>query len=96
VSETSTDHLVTATVGAGGALLDLKFHTTAYRSMAPAELASVVRETVERARTRMQRELMAAVQPLMPGGVQMRDVAEGRMSVEEYLDRAGRGRDGGA
>jgi DNA-binding protein YbaB len=94
VSETSKDHLVTATIGAGGALVDLKFNTTAYRSMAPAELASVVRETVERARGRMQRELLEAVQPLMPGRVRMRDVAEGRLSVEEFLDEARRGREG--
>jgi DNA-binding protein YbaB len=95
VSETSKDHLVTATIAAGGALVDLKFNTTAYRSMAPAELAGAVRETVERARVRMQRELMETVQPLMPGAVRVRDVAEGRLSVEEFLDEARRGRGGG-
>lgn len=96
VSEMSKDHLVTATIGAGGALVDLKFNTTAYRSMAPAELASVVRETVERARSRMQREVMETVQPLMPGGVQVRDIAEGRLSMEEFLREAHEGREGNA
>lgn len=92
MSETSKDHLVTATVGAGGALVDLKFNTTAYRSMAPAELAEVVRQTIEAARGRLQRELMATVQPLMPGRVRARDVAEGRLSVEEFLAEARGGR----
>lgn len=96
VSETSRDHLVTATFGADGALVDLRFNTTAYRSMAPAELAAVVRETVERARRRLRRELLATVQPLMPGRVRARDVAEGRLDVEEFLEQARRGRDGGA
>ena len=94
VSETSKDHLVTAVIGHGGALVDLKFNTTAYRSMAPAELAAVVRETVERARGRMQQELLDTVEPLMPGRVRVRDVAEGRLSVEDFLREAGRGRDG--
>ncbi|HEY3506080.1 MAG TPA: hypothetical protein VGN37_25245 [Actinocatenispora sp.] len=96
MSETSRDHLVTATFGSDGALVDLRFNTTAYRSMAPAELATVVRETVEKARRRLRQELLTTLQPLMPGRVRVRDVAEGRLDVEEFLEQARRGRNGGA
>jgi hypothetical protein len=85
---------VTATVGAGGALVDLKFHTTRYRSMAPAELAAAVRDVVERARTRMAEEVAAAFQPMMPGRLRMREVIAGRVSVDDFLREAAAGRDG--
>jgi DNA-binding protein YbaB len=93
-SETSRNRLVTATIGPDGALVELKLNSTAYRSMAPAELAAVIRETIERARGRMRTELLETVQPLLPGAVRARDVAEGRLSVEDFLEAARRGRDG--
>lgn len=94
MSATSRDHLVTATVGAGGALLELKFNTTRYRTMAPAELATAVREVVEKARTDMAAEVAAAFQPMMPGRLRMREAMAGEVSVADFLREAAAGRDG--
>jgi DNA-binding protein YbaB len=60
---------VSVTLNAQGQLVELKFPTDAYRSMAPVELANVIIETFTAARdqvTRRQRELMAAN---APGGI---------------------------
>ncbi|WP_051814028.1 YbaB/EbfC family nucleoid-associated protein [Kitasatospora sp. MBT63] len=49
-SATSKDRLVTAVVGAQGQVVSLTFHTTGYRSMAPAELAKAVTDVLNTAR----------------------------------------------
>ncbi|MEV7929393.1 MULTISPECIES: YbaB/EbfC family nucleoid-associated protein [unclassified Kitasatospora] len=49
-SVTSKDRMVTATVGAQGQVVSLVFHTTAYRSMAPAQLGQVLADVLNTAR----------------------------------------------
>ncbi|MFF7988826.1 YbaB/EbfC family nucleoid-associated protein [Kitasatospora xanthocidica] len=49
-SVTSKDRMVTAVVGAQGQVESLTFHTTAYRSMAPAQLAKVLTDVLNTAR----------------------------------------------
>ncbi|MFJ9443429.1 YbaB/EbfC family nucleoid-associated protein [Kitasatospora sp. NPDC101235] len=49
-SATSKDRMVTATVGAQGQVVSLVFHTTAYRSMAPAQLGTVLADVLNTAR----------------------------------------------
>ncbi|WP_406207955.1 YbaB/EbfC family nucleoid-associated protein [Kitasatospora sp. NBC_01560] len=49
-SVTSKDRMVTAVVGAQGQVVSLTFHTSAYRSMAPAELSRVLVEVLNTAR----------------------------------------------
>ncbi|WP_431676436.1 YbaB/EbfC family nucleoid-associated protein [Kitasatospora sp. KL5] len=52
-SATSGDRMVTAKVGPQGEVLALTFHTTAYRSMAPAQLGAVLADVLNEARARM-------------------------------------------
>jgi DNA-binding protein YbaB len=49
-SVTSKDRMVTAKVGAQGQVIALTFHTTAYRAMAPAQLATVLTDVLNEAR----------------------------------------------
>ncbi|MBD0671491.1 YbaB/EbfC family nucleoid-associated protein [Streptomyces sp. CBMA156] len=49
-SATTKDRMVTATVGAQGQVVSLVFHTTAYRSMAPAQLGTVLADVLNTAR----------------------------------------------
>jgi len=84
-SATAEDHLVTATVGADGALVDLTFHTERYREMAPAELAAAILAVVGRARTAMSAAVADAFAPF--GGGALRDLARGRIDQNAYLER---------
>ncbi|WP_253874417.1 YbaB/EbfC family nucleoid-associated protein [Actinomadura rupiterrae] len=63
-SATSANRLVTATVDARGGLVGLTFNTTRYRTMAPAELAAAVSETVVEAQRTMAEQVSEAFEPL--------------------------------
>ncbi|MFI6156396.1 YbaB/EbfC family nucleoid-associated protein [Kitasatospora sp. NPDC051170] len=47
---TSKDRMVSVTVGAQGQVVSMTFHTTGYRSMAPAALASLLTDLLNTAR----------------------------------------------
>lgn len=67
-SATSTDGLVTATVGAKGTLVDLVIEDAAYRRLRPAELARVVLGTTAAAATKAARAAASTFSPLLPAG----------------------------
>ncbi|MDT0304708.1 YbaB/EbfC family nucleoid-associated protein [Streptomonospora wellingtoniae] len=83
------NRLVAATVNGMGELIDLKFHTQAYRDMAPAELSEVILDTVKRARARMGERVSEIYKPLAPDGVDMQAVMEGRFDPAEMFRRLG-------
>ncbi|WP_030246981.1 YbaB/EbfC family nucleoid-associated protein [Streptomyces sp. NRRL S-350] len=55
----SKDRMVTAKVGPQGEVLALSFHTTAYQSMAPAELGAVLKDVLNEAKARMGERITA-------------------------------------
>jgi hypothetical protein len=67
------------TVGAQGEVRELSFPTEAYRLMAPAELASVVRGTIAKARAEVLEAVAGLLSPFLPEG----------FSVEDPLGTAG-------
>ncbi|MEU3570045.1 YbaB/EbfC family nucleoid-associated protein [Kitasatospora sp. NPDC036755] len=60
-SATSKDRMVTATVGAQGQVVSLVFHTTAYRTMAPAQLGTVLADVLNTARADLGEQVAAAM-----------------------------------
>ncbi|MEE1811710.1 YbaB/EbfC family nucleoid-associated protein [Streptomyces sp. BE133] len=64
-SATSKDRMVTASVNAHGEILSFKFHTEGYRTMPGAQLAEVLKNTVNAARTEMNSKVSGSVRPLM-------------------------------
>ncbi len=60
-SARSKNRLVSASVDARGKLTALTFHSSAYRSMAQAELAALVMETVREAQAEAESQVRAAV-----------------------------------
>ncbi|MFF8915547.1 YbaB/EbfC family nucleoid-associated protein [Streptomyces sp. NPDC015032] len=64
-SATSKDRMVTASVNAHGEILSFKFHTEGYRTMPGAQLAEVLKTTVNAARTEMNSKVTGSVRPLM-------------------------------
>jgi hypothetical protein len=86
VSVRSRDRSVTVGLGAGGALSELTFHTTAYRDMAPAELSRLLLDTVSAARAEYAAQVADAMAPVREGAVlPFEDVMAGRFDISEFL-----------
>ncbi|MEW2443175.1 YbaB/EbfC family nucleoid-associated protein [Micromonospora marina] len=69
---------VSVTVDGEGAVVDLGFPTGAYRTMAPAELATLIRDVLGEARARAVDEVQAIVRRYRPG--------DGSLDLDEGLD----------
>ncbi|MFI6340342.1 YbaB/EbfC family nucleoid-associated protein [Streptomyces sp. NPDC050535] len=70
----SKDRSVEVTVGAQGEVTAMRFHDGKYRSMAPAQLASVLLETIGQARSRMARQVLDTYRPISEGVPQVAGV----------------------
>lgn len=84
VSATATAprQVVTATVARGGEVTELKFPTSAYKKMAPAELAAVVLKTINEARAEVLDRTAELLAPMLPPGLDARDVVNGRARMD--------------
>lgn len=67
-SATSSDGLVTATVGPDGVLVDLEFADVAYRNYRPERLAALVVEATVAAAAKAARRANDLVAPVLPAG----------------------------
>lgn len=65
----SENRMVTATVDRAGKLTELRFEGKRYRTIAPAELASIVVETVQSAQSQVSQQAMAMASSLLPPGL---------------------------
>lgn len=93
IAETTTvvesrNKMLTVTLDGNGELQDLKFNTTAYRSMAPAELAAAITETLHKARE----QSLQTMQELMngtgvPGSVDVKDLTSGEADFASVLGK---------
>ncbi|NBM20622.1 YbaB/EbfC family nucleoid-associated protein [Streptomyces sp. GC420] len=63
---TAKDRSVEATVGAQGEVTNLRFPTSRYRTMAPAELANAVMTTIAAARSQAASQLLDIYRPFGP------------------------------
>ncbi|MEC4020217.1 YbaB/EbfC family nucleoid-associated protein [Streptomyces sp. H27-D2] len=84
-SATSKDRMVTAVVNPQGEITSLKFHTEAYRTMAPAQLSAVLVTTVNAARVAMTAKVSGSVRPLMGDQDAMADSLFGGGSLDQLL-----------
>jgi DNA-binding protein YbaB len=76
---------VSATVDARGDVVNLKFHGTGYRSLAPAELANVIIETIRDARAEAQKQLWDVVGDAFPEGMEFADLTTGNYDWSDTL-----------
>ncbi|MFC4563425.1 YbaB/EbfC family DNA-binding protein [Nocardiopsis mangrovi] len=88
----SKDRAISAKINAEGQLVELKFRTGSYKSMAPAELSAAVMDVVERARDRMQDRVLEAYAPFAPEGTDMEAARAGgfdpaKMMADLGLDK---------
>jgi DNA-binding protein YbaB len=83
----SRNRVMTVTLDGNGELTDIKFNTSAYRSMPPAELGSLILETVQKARMQSlqtMQELMGG--PVIPG-MELNELASGQADLAGVLGK---------
>lgn len=76
---------VSAVVDARGDLVELKFHGMGYRSLAPAELATIIVDTVCEARAEAQRQLWDIVGENFPDETQFAEIVNADYDWTESL-----------
>jgi DNA-binding protein YbaB len=82
---TAPKRAVKVTVGCQGEITELSFPTQAYRTMAPAELAAAVTETIATARAKAMHAMSELMAPLLPAGVSARDAAAGKVDLASFV-----------
>jgi len=80
---------VSVTVDGSGEIVDIKFPTKAYRTMAPAEFARVLIEAVRDARTQAKEAATAEFQALLPAGMPLLDALTRPVDIDELFQAAG-------
>lgn len=76
---------VSAVVDARGDLVELKFHGSAFRSLASAELANIIVETIRDARAEAHRQLWDVVGESFPGGTGFAELVSGDYDWTESM-----------
>lgn len=82
---TSKDRMVSVTVGAQGQVSSITFHTTGYRSMAPAQLGQVLTDLLNTARADLGERVMAVMTPFRGLGETLRSSMTGGTELEDLL-----------
>src|SRR5690349_18901962 len=87
VSSTATAprNVVSVTVGVHGQIIGVEFPTKAYKNMAPAELATVLCDTVRKAQTLAREQLVDLMEPMMPAGMSMRNMDPGKIDIDRLF-----------
>ncbi|HWS31763.1 MAG TPA: YbaB/EbfC family nucleoid-associated protein [Actinoplanes sp.] len=88
LSAASKGRELTVTVDSRGAVTDIVFHTGAYRMMAPAELSSLLVQTIDAARTQASEAALEAFAPLLPESFPLEEVLSGDPDIDRIFDDA--------
>ncbi|SNY69848.1 YbaB/EbfC family nucleoid-associated protein [Paractinoplanes atraurantiacus] len=82
---TSKSRAITVTVDGQGELTGIRFVTNAYRSMAPAELASLIVETVREAREKSRAHAVQLFSQVMPSGIPIMEMLNGPVDFDSAM-----------
>jgi hypothetical protein len=82
---TAPRRVVSVTVGPRGELTELRFPTGVYRSMAPAELASVIMKTVAEAHEQATNRWAELLTPMLPNGLSATAVLAGTADLSDMV-----------
>lgn len=84
----SKDGMVTVGLDERGDVTSISFNTAKFRRMAPAELGSVLVETIKQARAKGREAMMSAYRPLMPPGLDLDQIMSGKFSTDGMFSDA--------
>ncbi|MDG4809462.1 YbaB/EbfC family nucleoid-associated protein [Micromonospora sp. WMMD1120] len=82
---TSKDRMLSVAMNGRGEILKLTFHNTRYRQMAPAELASLITETIAAARVESLNQLADVAGGEVLPGISLQDLAGGEVDLERMV-----------
>src|ERR1700722_5260441 len=86
-SATSKDRMVTVQVGPQGQVVSMKFNTTDYQQMAPAELAGKLTDVLNEARAKMGEQVIEKMRELDGLGALLRSsMAGGATDLDELME----------
>lgn len=85
VSKRSKDRTLTVEIGVGNVLREIKFHGTTYRTMAPAELSTVLIETINAAQQELGDKIRDQLKPYEGFGARLRESIAGGTELEDAL-----------
>ena len=86
VTTRSRDRSLSVVLGPGGVPVNLTFHTSAYRDMAPAELSRLILETLAAARADYAERVAETMAPVRDGAVLPFDeIMAGTFDLSEFL-----------
>jgi DNA-binding protein YbaB len=77
--------VVSVTVGGQGEITDVKFPVSAYKDMAPAELADVIMKTVKDAREQALGKSAKVLAPMLPEGFSAEAIVTGTADLRSML-----------
>ena len=83
VTVSSPRREIEVTVNHGGAITDLTFTGTSYRKLAPKDLSALILRTIADAKERAAAESAELLAPLMPNGLDARELLAGRASLDQ-------------
>lgn len=82
---TAPRKVVSVTIGNGGIVRDIKFPTAAYKNLSGPELAKVLVTTIEDARSRALDKLADLLAPMLPPGLDPRQVVRGTAELDTVM-----------
>jgi len=80
---------VEVTVNHGGGITDITFTGTAYRRLAPKDLSALILRTIDDAKQQAAAESAELLAPMMPAGLNARDLLAGRLGLEQLAPSDG-------
>ncbi|HUZ26733.1 MAG TPA: YbaB/EbfC family nucleoid-associated protein [Streptosporangiaceae bacterium] len=87
---TSKDHSVTVTVNERGQLSSISFNSQKFRRMAPAELGSMLVETIAKAQEESRQLVLRTFQPFLPKGFDLPGLMAGNSDLSKMFEDARR------
>jgi DNA-binding protein YbaB len=82
---TAPRQVVSVTVGRYGEVTDLKFPTSAYKRLTPAELATVIKSTIDDARSQAMQRSAELLAPMLPEGLSASALVSGNADLSSML-----------
>jgi len=80
---------VSVTVSQVEGVIDIKFSGGAHRRLAPQELSELVMTTLNEAKEKVRDQAAEVIAPVLPDGMNARDLVAGRLGAEELLPADG-------
>ena len=89
VTASSARRELEVTVNHGGAITDITFTGTGYRKLAPKDLSALILRTIADAKEQAAAESAELLAPMMPAGLNARDLVAGRLGLEQLAPSDG-------